>query len=270
MSNLIQPEVIHTAVRERYGQIAETRSSCCGSGAQSSCCSPAEANTEASDKYCGAELYQTDLSQLPADVTQLSLGCGDPLTIANLQPGQTVLDLGSGGGIDCFLSAQKVGTEGFVIGVDMTPQMIERANQNKAKVGATNVEFRLGQIEALPVADNSVDVIISNCVVNLSPHKPAVFQEAYRVLKPGGKLAISDMITLGQYTPAERANLAAWSECMTGAEPIEYYHEQLLAAGFKEVHIQEGGENGQDLTPLVRQPYTEQTRLLSARIQAYK
>lgn len=229
MTNLIKPEEIHAEVQERYGRIAEAFTP----QLNTSCCGPTE------DTYCGAELYDVDLSALPVDVTGLSLGCGDPIAIAQLQPGQTVLDLGSGGGIDCFLAAQRVGPTGHVIGVDMTPAMLEKANRNKAKINADNVEFRQGQIEALPVADNIVDVLISNCVINLSPDKTAVFQEAYRVLKPGGQLAISDMVTQGQFTAEQRADMAQWTGCITGAEDVADYVTWMQEAGFQHISIRD-------------------------------
>ena len=169
-------EKIHEEVQAKYGRIA--------TDFQVGCCATNASADDVEECDCGPDLYDADLSILPQDVTGLSLGCGDPITLAELQPGQTVLDLGSGGGIDCFLAAKQVGKTGRVIGVDMTPQMLEKANHNKAKMEADNVEFRQGFIEDVPVEDNTVDVIISNCVINLSPDKTAVFREAYRVLKP--------------------------------------------------------------------------------------
>lgn len=256
----ISPDQIHEAVRTRYSQIAgefkvETQASCCGEGADSSCCG-------------SATLYETDTSSLPAEVTGLSLGCGDPITLASLQPGQTVLDLGSGGGIDCFLAAQQVGPTGAVIGVDMTPSMLEKANHNKAKLGLANVEFRQGYIEALPVDSDSVDVVISNCVINLSPDKPAVFREAFRVLRPGGRLAVSDMVTQGHFTPAERADMAAWSGCITGSEDVADYVAAIKAAGFTEISVRDKAAPEVELAGSLS--LDGPPRLFSARVTAVK
>jgi len=179
----------------------------------------------------------TNVSDLPSEVTDISLGCGDPVTLASLIEGQTVLDLGSGGGIDCFLAAKKVGKTGKVIGVDMTPAMIDRARINKEKMGVKNVDFRLGEIEHLPVSDDSVDVIISNCVINLSPDKPGVFREAYRVLKPGGKLAVSDIVTEGDLPDIIKESLSAWAGCIAGAMDVNDYVKGLQEAGFVDVQV---------------------------------
>jgi len=233
------PADVRTYVRERYGKIAEDFSpakvtSCCGSEvSDSSCCGP-----EASATVISADqLYEMDISELPDDVTGLSLGCGDPVTLASLEPGQTVLDLGSGGGIDCFLAAKQVGETGHVIGVDMTATMIEKARANKAKMGVKNVEFRLGEIEHLPVADETVDVVISNCVINLSPDKPQVFREAFRVLRPGGKLSVSDIVTDGSLPNEIKQSLSAWAGCVAGALDASDYVGAIKAAGFTDVEL---------------------------------
>jgi arsenite methyltransferase len=233
-------------VRDHYGQIAEnfqTKAPSCGcSPAASSCCG---SSSEASQAATGEEVTigvdqiytMPEVNELPEDVTGLSLGCGDPVTLASLQPGQVVVDLGSGGGIDCFLAAKKVGPTGRVIGVDMTPAMLEKARANRAKVGMDNVEFRLGEIEHLPVADSSVDVIISNCVINLSPDKPQVFREAFRVLKPGGKLAVSDIVTDGPLPDAIKQSLSSWAGCVAGALDVKDYLAAIQEAGFTDAEL---------------------------------
>lgn len=245
---------IHDVVRERYGAIAEGKTeSCCGGG--SDCCgSPS------------STLYNTELLEgLPVDVTGLSLGCGDPVSIAGLKPGETVLDLGSGGGIDSFLAARQVGPSGLVIGVDMTPAMLEKANASKARLGVTNVEFRQGQIEALPVDDHTVDVVMSNCVINLSPDKTAVFSEIFRVLKPGGRVSISDIVTEGEFSPELRADAAKWAECVTGAIDVGTYTDLMRQAGFAEVEVvSRVAADG----IVERQP--GMPRIFSARITAHK
>ncbi len=233
------PTDIRTAVRERYGDIAEKfqpgQQADCGCGpTDSACCGPDEVVQLDSI----ANLYEdSDAFDLPSEVTDLSLGCGDPVTLASLEEGQTVLDLGSGGGIDCFLAAKKVGPTGKVIGVDMTSAMIERARANKEKLGAENVEFRLGEIEHLPVADDTVDVIISNCVINLSPDKPQVFREAYRSLKPGGRLAVSDIVTDGPLPDAIKNSMSAWAGCIAGALDVKEYIAAIQDAGFTDVDV---------------------------------
>jgi len=245
MSNKVIPEDkidIRSVVRERYGAIAENaqpgvQSDCCPpSSSQSSCCGPADADPD--QLMMVSKLYEDpNVTELPTEVTDISLGCGDPVTLAALEPGQTVLDLGSGGGIDCFLAAKKVGPAGKVIGVDMTAAMIEKARANKVKVGADNVEFRLGEIEHLPVGDDTVDVIISNCVVNLSPDKPQVFKDAFRVMKSGGKLAVSDIVTDGPLPDAIKSNLSAWAGCVAGALDVQEYIDAIKAAGFINVEV---------------------------------
>ncbi|NWF67854.1 MAG: arsenite methyltransferase [Chloroflexi bacterium] len=246
---------IHEVVRQRYGAIARSQgSSCCGG------------NTASASQDNLIPLYDNQLvATLPAEVTDLSLGCGDPVTIAQLRPGETVLDLGSGGGIDCFLAARQVGDSGYVIGVDMTPDMLAKANANKVRMGVHNVEFRKGQIEALPVTDRSVDVIMSNCVINLSPDKPAVFREAYRVLKPGGRISVSDIVTEGEFSPELRADAAQWAECVTGAIDAAEYTDMMRAAGFVEIEV----VSKLDASGLI--PVQEgMPRIFSARITARK
>lgn len=221
---------IRSQVRTHYGSIASTFQS--GSTPGCACCG----GSEPSDVVT---FYETsDVFDLPEDVTGLSLGCGDPVTLAELEAGQTVLDLGSGGGIDCFLAARKVGPHGRVIGVDMTAEMIEKARANRARMGVENVEFRLGEIEHLPVENESVDVILSNCVINLSPDKPQVFRDAYRVLKPGGRLAVSDIVTDGPLPRPVKDSLAAWAGCVAGALDVSDYVGALQSAGFEQVLVE--------------------------------
>jgi arsenite methyltransferase len=237
---------IKDQVKEKYGAIAEqyTRPAapitlvdrfvqavgCCAPQSACGCGSTAPNLAEA--------LYdQAKLADLPNSVTEASLGCGNPTAITGLKPGETVLDLGSGGGIDCFLAAKAVGPTGRVIGVDMTDQMLALANQNKAKLGVTNVEFRKGDIENLPVEHDNVDVIISNCVINLAPDKDAVFREALRVLKPGGRLTVSDIVTDGDMADDLRRSITAWVGCIAGALDQNDYLDKLRQAGFVNVAV---------------------------------
>lgn len=240
---------IHDIVKERYGSIAASGGSCCGEGAS-----------------CNTQLYDGALLEgLPESVTALSLGCGDPVTIAGLKAGETVVDLGSGGGIDCFMAGRQVGPTGHVIGVDMTPDMLAKAEASKARMGVTNVEFRKGQIEALPVDSDTVDVIMSNCVINLSPDKAAVFREAFRVLKPGGRIAVSDIVTEGDFSPELRADAARWAECVTGAIDVGEYTGLLRAAGFEAIEVVDKA----DATAIVGRQ-DGMPRLFSARVTARK
>ncbi len=218
------PTPIHETVREHYAErIKSSSASCCGSD---SCCS-SESN-----------LYPLDLlTTVPSDVASTSYGCGDPITLASLKPGQTVLDLGSGAGLDCILAAQKVGETGHVIGVDMTPEMIERAQANAKRVNLKNVEFRQGYLENLPVESGSVDVIISNCVINLSPDKQKVFTESFRVLAPGGKLAVSDIVTEGPLPEVIKKSLSAWAGCVAGAVEAEDYIGMMKSVGFTDIAV---------------------------------
>ncbi len=218
-------EAIHAAVQDHYRREAEKFSSdCCGSKAPCDC---------SSSKNYPAD----DLQRLPEGLADVSLGCGNPVSAIDMRAGETVMDLGSGGGLDCFLSANKVGSSGKVIGVDMTPEMIARAQANARKVGAANVEFRQGQIESIPVADGEVDVVISNCVINLSPDKPAVFREMYRTLKRGGRVAVSDIVTSGPMSPMVAKSLESWAGCIAGALDMKEYRDGLISAGFQDVAV---------------------------------
>ncbi len=224
---------VHDAVRARYGEIARSSSSCCAP----SCCSPAaEPEPRPAASLIG---YSADEQAQVPEGADLGLGCGNPQAIAAMKPGEVVLDLGSGAGFDCFLASRAVGPTGHVIGVDMTPEMLGRAWTNASKGGYTNVEFRQGQIEALPVADQSVDVVISNCVVNLSPDKPAVYREAFRVLKPGGRVAIADVLAHEPISEEDTANLALLVGCIAGAATTEQVLSWLQEAGFVDVVIRE-------------------------------
>jgi arsenite methyltransferase len=259
---MTQSDQVHSAVQEHYGAIARRTLNVIQSSS-GSCC---DSSAKVSDCSCSSKLYDERLLEgLPVDVTGLSLGCGDPVTIAGLRPGETVLDLGSGGGIDCFLAARQVGEAGYVIGVDMTPDMLEKARANKAKVGAHNVEFREGKIEALPVDNDAIDVVMSNCVINLSPDKRAVFQEVFRVLKPGGRVSISDVVTEGDFAPEWRVNMSQWAECVTGAIDVDAYTGLMREAGFVDVQVVDKVE---------AEPGTDRPngvpRVFSARITASK
>jgi len=218
-------------VREGYAEVARQGSSCCSCAP--SCCGSANV-TESVSKKIGYS--DEDLKAVP-DGANLGLGCGNPVAMASLKEGETVLDLGSGAGFDCFLAAQKVGKKGKVIGVDMTPEMIDRARRNKQKGDYDNVEFRLGEIENLPVADNSADVIISNCVINLSPDKGRVFQEAYRVLKTGGRIMVSDIVLLKAIPDAIMNSIEMYVSCIAGASLKADYLQDIEAAGFKDVEV---------------------------------
>ena len=220
------------AVRERYAtaalQIIDSASACCGT----------EPSCSDDDARFGAAVYDSLADEgLPGTATLASLGCGNPTAVAELAPGQTVLDLGSGAGLDVFLSARRVGPTGKVFGLDMTDEMLALARRNEAEIGMDNVEFLKGDIEAIPLPDASVDVIISNCVINLSTDKLQVFREAHRVLKPGGRFAVSDVVATRELTPEEKADMASWTGCIAGALTADEYREGLAAAGFREIDV---------------------------------
>jgi arsenite methyltransferase len=261
-------ETIREYVRERYGAIAEQDEvaepgGCCGGpppAGSDACCARDEEARAAGDAGCGCapaapaggcctapQEYSAQLGYSAAEIASvpagadLGLGCGNPLAIASIKPGETVLDLGSGAGFDALLAARQLAGTGRVLGVDMTPAMVAKARRNAAKAGFANVEFRLGEIEALPVADASVDLIISNCVVNLSPEKPRVFAEAFRVLKPGGRLAISDVVATKPLPADIRAQLPLIGACIGGASLVDELRAMLKSAGFERVDIVEKG-----------------------------
>jgi SAM-dependent methyltransferase len=228
----IHDEKIKDLVQDRYAQIAKQKTSCCA-GAEP-CCGPADMAD-----HIGKSIGYTDqeLNSVP-DNANLGLGCGNPVALASLQEGETVLDLGSGAGFDCFLAAKKVGPNGRVIGVDMTPDMLAKAKQNARKGTYENVEFRQGEIENLPLESGSVDVIISNCVINLSPDKKKAFREAFRVLKPGGRLMISDLVLLKDLPESLKNSVAAYTGCIAGASQKEEYLKLIQDAGFQNIDIQ--------------------------------
>lgn len=231
----LPPEVIRESVRKRYGELAQQRRSGCGCAPSGCCSGPAPASPGAASLQIGYS--QEELQSVPVGA-DLGLGCGNPQAIAALQPGQSVLDLGSGAGFDCFLAARQVGESGRVIGVDMTAEMVAKARENAGEAGYANVEFRLGEIEHLPVADASVDVIISNCVINLSPDKGQVFREAFRILRPGGRLAISDVVATAPMPDEIRKDLALYAGCLAGAAAIDHLEAMLREAGFHQLRIQ--------------------------------
>jgi len=224
---------IKEVVKEKYGQAALRVTS-----GGSSCCGAAPAGGLSCDPITSNLYDALQAGQIPEEAMLASLGCGNPTALAQLTPGETVLDLGSGGGIDVLLSARRVGPTGKAYGLDMTDEMLALANQNKRKAGAENVEFLKGEIESIPLPDNTVDVIISNCVINLSADKDRVLREAFRVLKPGGRLAVSDVVTRGEMAPEVRQNVLAWVGCIAGALEENDYRGKLSAAGFEQIEIE--------------------------------
>lgn len=228
----LKNDKIRQEVRQQYGRVAESNGAGCGCGP--SCCDTPVASAETLSQGLGYSA--SDVGAVPQGAN-MGLGCGNPQAIAALKTGEVVLDLGSGGGFDCFLASQQVGDSGQVIGVDMTPEMISKARANATKGGYRNVEFRLGEIEHLPVADDTVDAIISNCVINLSPDKVQVFRDAFRVLKRGGRLAISDIVATAELPEAARRDLALYTGCMSGASLISELESMMHAAGFERISI---------------------------------
>lgn len=263
--NTIYEDDIKAAVRDQYGKIADSGSCGC---TPSACCSPEE--TEITAKSISGELGYSDqeMSSIP-EGSNLGLGCGNPQGIASIREGETVLDLGSGAGFDCFLASQSTGRNGKVIGVDMTPQMISKARKNALDSGIKNVEFRLGEIENLPVSDESVDVIISNCVVNLSPDKNKVFREAYRVLKKGGRIAISDIVASNSIPGEYKKDISLLTGCMSGASTIEDLETILKEVGFQKIKIEPKQESKKFIAT-----WTTKSQIIdyvvSANIQAIK
>jgi arsenite methyltransferase len=231
---------IRSAVRENYGKVAASGRASCGCSSSSCCGTPNEAT--AADISLGLGYSGEDVTAVP-EGANMGLGCGNPQAIASLQPGETVLDLGSGGGFDCFLAARAVGDKGRVIGVDMTPEMITKSRRNAEKANFGNVDFRLGELENLPVADRIVDVIISNCVINLSPEKERVFSESFRVLKPGGRLAISDVVKTAEMPDAMKKDMAMYTGCIAGASPIQELESMLHRTGFENIQIKPKAES---------------------------
>lgn len=255
------------AVKEHYGALAEQGGSCCGSSADAStsCCG-GDASLIPLDALSGAGMtFATgytpqELAEVPAEAAEISLGCGNPTAFASMQPGQVVLDIGSGGGIDIFLASQKVGPSGKAIGVDMTPAMLERARRTAENNGLTNVEFRQGQADALPVEDASIDLIISNCVINLTEDKGKVFREAHRAIKDGGRIEISDMVTSGSLSATGRQSAENWGGCVFGALPEQEYLDLIAQAGFNDVQCRRSVEAG----------WVDGVRVYSAQVSAQK
>ena len=225
---MINEKEIKEAVKKKYTAVAESKSCSCGN----SCCGVGDPKQAA--ELIGYNIK--DLDEIPQEAI-LGLGCGSPVAYVGLKPGETVLDLGSGGGIDVFLAAKKVGIKGKVIGIDMNEAMIKRAKEGAEEYGFKNVEFRLGEIEKMPVEDSTIDAVISNCVINLSPDKPRVFREASRVLKLGGRITVSDIVTEGKIPDEMRKDLDSWASCVAGALPQEDYFEAIEAAGFARPRI---------------------------------
>ena len=237
------PSQIEDAVRRHYAQAAKT--------ASASCSVPAGFGADGPEVYGAARYDASDLDGLPVEAVAASIGCANPVAVADLHPGEVVLDLGSGGGIDVLLSARRVGPTGKAYGVDMTDEMLELARANQAQAGVANVEFLRGHIEAVPLPDDAVDVILSNCVINLSSDKPAVFAEAHRLLRPGGRLAIADVAADADIDEARRKNLAAWTDCVSGALTRDEYRSTLDDAGFVDITIEDSHRVADGFTSVI-------------------
>ena len=235
----LNPDEVRQAVRERYAEVSKGGTSCAGDS--TSCCA-GQPGLSAGEMSASLGYSSQELESVP-EGANMGLGCGNPAAIAALKPGETILDLGSGGGFDCFLAAEQVGENGQVVGVDMTPEMITKARANATKGGYENVDFRLGEIEHLPVADASVDVVVSNCVINLSPDKPAVYREAWRVLKPGGRIAISDVLRTAELPEKVRNDLVLFGGCVAGAASVEEVESMLREAGFEDIRVKPEDES---------------------------
>ena len=256
---------IRKAVRKQYGKVAKSdNAECCGS--ESPCCSKSSPEAKVTSMKLGYS--NTDINQAP-EGANMGLGCGNPRAIASLKPGETVLDLGSGGGFDCFLAIKEVGDKGYVIGVDMTSEMVNKARANADKAGYRNIDFRLGEIEHLPVGDEIVDVIISNCVINLSPQKSKVFQECFRVLKPGGRLAISDIVATADMPEQAKNDMRLLTACLSGASLTGDIEEMLREAGFIEIAISPKDESKEFIRNWVPDSKIEDY-VVSASIEASK
>jgi len=226
---------IKELVKGRYAKVAE--GSCCDLAQERTCCSTSEAAVHSGKELAKAVGYSEEIDRMPQSVTESFAGCGNPVALATLKEGETVLDLGAGAGLDAFLAAEKVGRTGRVIGLDMTPEMIQKAKKNAGKLGVKNVEFRAGDIEDMPIEDKTVDVIISNCVINLAPDKDKVFREAYRVLKPGGRMLLSDIVAESELPEEVRDDAEAWTGCIAGALPEKEYLQSIERAGFVNVRV---------------------------------
>jgi ubiquinone/menaquinone biosynthesis C-methylase UbiE len=256
MTNIVPISDVRESVREFYAERARN---------ESTCCTPTAGKSSAGASCCSDNPFhdQTLLDGIPEDVAAFTLGCGDAVSLARVQPGETVIDLGSGGGLECFIAAKQTREGGHVIGIDMTPEMLSKAWANAARMKTANVDFRFGYLESLPVQDNTADVIMSNCVINLSPDKPQVFREMFRVLKPGGRIAVSDVVAHGELSDEVRRDMALWGACYAGALDMHVYAAQLGEAGFTNIKIEPKAGAADDMPNL-------KGKLFSAAITAIK